>query len=204
MGTRPRLPLVLHLLSRTLVQTGELPLITYEWLIIILAVFILLYKLMEFLLLKNCQIERMRSDPNLNSLEYSPFYHLTVIILILSELDWNMFDLAIWTTTYLTGGLLRKAIFNVKAEKDSLLGTYTYEAKLMKLFYCGKLLGLTCFVVGFVLFIGLQMSFTGINMKVTNLLVFPMLMVTVDGIFLFLSSAATEKDILCFYNQNIN
>jgi hypothetical protein len=60
-------------------------LITYAWLIIILAAFTLFHKLAEFLLLKNFQIERIRSDPNLNALEYSPFYHLAVIILILYE-----------------------------------------------------------------------------------------------------------------------
>jgi hypothetical protein len=44
-----------------------------------------------------------------------------------------MFDLAIWAFTYFTGNLLRKAIFNIKAEKDNLLGTYAYNSKLIKL-----------------------------------------------------------------------
>ena len=84
MGTRLRLPLVLQLINRPLRQAGELPLITYSWLIIILASFVLLTKLTEYLLLKNFRIERLKSDPNLNALEYSPFYHLAVIILVLS------------------------------------------------------------------------------------------------------------------------
>ena len=45
-----------------------------------------------------------------------------------------MFDLAIWAFTYFIGNLLRKTIFNVKAEKGNLLGTYTYNSKLIKLF----------------------------------------------------------------------
>jgi hypothetical protein len=115
-----------------------------------------------------------------------------------------MFDLTIWAATYFVGSLLRKTIFNVKTEKDSLLGTYTYDYKLIKLFYFGKLLGLACFSLGIVVFIALQTSFAGISMKVTNLLVFPLLMMAVDSLFLFLSSAACEKDILCYFNQNIN
>lgn len=37
-----------------------------------------------------------------------------------------------------------------------------------------------------------------------NLLIFPLLMLIVDTAFLFLCSAASQKDILCYYNQNIN
>lgn len=51
---------------------------------------------------------------------------------------------------------------------------------------------------------GIEMAFAGVSMKVTNLLVFPVMMVAVDGIFLFLSSAASEQNILCYFNQNIN
>ncbi len=46
--------------------------------------------------------------------------------------------------------------------------------------------------------------FAGVGAKILNLLVFPVLMLIVDSVFLFLSSAASEKDILCYYNQNIN
>lgn len=41
-------------------------------------------------------------------------------------------------------------------------------------------------------------------MKVVNLLVYPIIMIAIEALFLFLSSVAAEKDILCYYNQNIN
>ena len=48
------------------------------------------------------------------------------------------------------------------------------------------------------------MWFAGASMKVLNLLVFPVIMLAIDSAFIFLSSLASEKDILCYYNQNIN
>ena len=41
-------------------------------------------------------------------------------------------------------------------------------------------------------------------MKIINLLIFPLMMLTVDGIFLLLISTACEKDILIYFNHNIN
>ena len=54
------------------------------------------------------------------------------------------------------------------------------------------------------LFLATHLLFFGINLKVINLLVFPFMMMIVDGMFLFLISAACEKDILIFFNHNIN
>lgn len=53
------------------------------------------------------------------------------------------------------------------------------------------------------MFIAIEVFFSGANIKILNLLIFPVLMLFVDSVFLFLGSAASEKDILCYYNQNI-
>lgn len=52
--------------------------------------------------------------------------------------------------------------------------------------------------------VGAHLAFAGVSLKVVSLLIFPGLMLAVDACFLLLSSAASEKDILCYYNQNIN
>jgi len=159
--------------------------------LIILTGFFMGYKLMVFFLLKQFGIQRIRNDPNLNVFENSPIYHLMVLILVLSEVEWNMFDLSIWALVYLGANILRKTIFNVKMEKDGLIASYSYDSKVLNLLYKGKLLGLVFFFLGLLLVLGLPIVFMGVNIKVTLLLVFPLVMVSIDAIFLFLSSAAS-------------
>ena len=115
-----------------------------------------------------------------------------------------MFDLAVWAFTYIGVGIVRNALFSIKSERQLLLSTFSYESKLIHLLSSSKILGLILFAGSVTLFISLQMTFIGINIKVTNVLVFPFMMLAVDGLFLFLISATCEKDLLVYFNHNIN
>jgi hypothetical protein len=150
------------------------------------------------------EIDKLRHDPKAAALEYSPFYHLTIVILVLSEIDWNMFDLAVWALTYIGTGLLRNALFSIKLERETLLSTFTYEFRLVRLLNNSKLLGAILSLVSLVTFIALHLFFVGINLKVVNVLAFPFMMLCIDGAFLFLVSATCEKDLLVYFNHNIN
>lgn len=115
-----------------------------------------------------------------------------------------MFDLAVWAFTYIGVGIVRNALFSIKSERQLLLSTFSYESKLIHLLSSSKIFGLILFAGSVTLFISLQMTFIGINIKVTNVLVFPFMMLAVDGLFLFLISATCEKDLLVYFNHNIN
>ena len=138
------------------------------------------------------EIDKLRHDPKAAALEYSPFYHLTIVILVLSEIDWNMFDLAVWALTYIGTGLLRNALFSIKLERETLLSTFTYEFRLVRLLNNSKLLGAILSLVSLVTFIALHLFFVGINLKVVNVLAFPFMMLCIDGAFLFLVSPTCE------------
>jgi hypothetical protein len=73
--------------------------------------------LIRTLLSKHFKIDTMRYDPNIATLEYSPFYHLAIIILVLSEIDWNIFDLSIWMLTYVGVAIIRSALYSIKYER---------------------------------------------------------------------------------------
>lgn len=60
------------------------------------------------------------------------------------------------------------------------------------------------FGVSFSLFLILQIIFMGINLKIIHLLVFPLMMLAVEALFLFLISATCEKDLLIYFNHNIS
>ena len=160
--------------------------------------------LTRMMLSRHFKINTIRSDPNIAALEYSPFYHLSIIILVLSEIDWNIFDLSIWMLTYIGVGIVRSALYSIKHERETLLNSFNYDAKLINILYNSKLLGGVLFFGSLALFLGVHILFLGINIKILNLLVFPFMMMTIDGIFLFLISAACEKDILIYFNHNIN
>lgn len=52
------------------------------------------------------------------------------------------------------------------------------------------MLGLVLFFISFVIFLAIHFAFLGVNIKIINLLVFPFMMLVIDGVFLFLVSAA--------------
>lgn len=165
---------------------------------------IVLKLVVDRLILRKLQVTPSKKDSEASSLEYSPFYHLTIVILVLAEVDWNMFDLLVWTYAYVGIGIIRRGLLSLKIEKETLLNGYAYDLKTIRLLESSKVLAGGLMVLSVCLFVGAHVLFVGVGVKIVNLLVFPALMLIVDSLCLFLSSAASEKDILCYYNQNIN
>jgi hypothetical protein len=85
-----------------------------------------------------------------------------------------------------------------------MLNDYSYNKQIVILLASSKLYGLILFVFSVGYFVFIHSNFMGISVKMTSLLLFPTIMLVCDSIFLCLSSIATTKDILCYYNQNIN
>ncbi len=85
-----------------------------------------------------------------------------------------------------------------------MLNDYSYDPKILILITSSKIYGLLLFVFSITYFISINCLFLGISVKMTSLLLFPALMLITDSLFLFLNSLSTSKDILCYYNQNIN
>lgn len=85
-----------------------------------------------------------------------------------------------------------------------MLNDYSYNNKIVMLLTSSKFYGLLLFLLSLTYFIFVHFSFLGISVKMTSLLLFPTLMLATDSLFLWLSSIATTRDILCYYNQNIN
>ena len=85
-----------------------------------------------------------------------------------------------------------------------MLNDFSYNNQIVVLLASSKIYGLLLFVLSLTYFIFVHLSFMGISVKMTSLLLFPTLMLATDSLFLWLSSIATTRDILCFFNQNIN
>ncbi len=78
---------------------------------------ILLKLAVDRLLSRKLQVAPSQKDNESSSLEYSPFYHLAIVILVLVDVDWNMFDLTIWTYCYVGVGIVRRGLLSLKIEK---------------------------------------------------------------------------------------
>jgi hypothetical protein len=63
------------------------------------------------------QINAPKPQHKIDSLEFSYFYHLSIIILILANVNWNSFDLCLWMFSYVCVGMIRKNIHVIKIEK---------------------------------------------------------------------------------------
>lgn len=74
----------------------------------------------------------------------------------------------------------------------------------MSLLEGAKNIGIVLFIMGFSLFLVLEVELAQFNIKIVNLLVYPLMMLAIDSFFLFFCCAASANDILCYYNQNIN
>jgi hypothetical protein len=85
-----------------------------------------------------------------------------------------------------------------------MLNDYSYNNRIVVLLVSSKIYGLILFCLSLAYFVYIHLSFMGISVKMTSLLLFPTLMLATDSLFLWLSSIATNRDILCYYNQNIN
>ena len=99
-----------------------------------------------------------------------------------------MFDLAIWVISYVGVGLIRKAIYIIKIERDIVLSDYSYNKKIIIILSASKAFGLIVFVCSLVYFLTVQFALEGVAIKLSSLLLFPTLMLAVDSIFLLLSS----------------
>lgn len=72
-----------------------------------------------------------------------------------------------------------------------MLNDYSYNNQVVSLLASSKLFGLAMFVLSLTYFIFIHLSFIGISVKMTSLLLFPTIMLAVDAIFLWLSCIAT-------------
>lgn len=88
---------------------------------------------MDKLLWKKLQVSPSRNDSQSSSLEYSPFYHLAIVILVLAEVEWNMFDLIVWSYGYVGVGIVRRGLLSVKMEKEALLNGYAFDLRTIHL-----------------------------------------------------------------------
>lgn len=115
-----------------------------------------------------------------------------------------MFDLTIWVASYVGVGLIRKAIYVVRIERDIVLNDFSYNKKIMAILSASKLFGIFVFSCSVVYFLAVQIIFDGVSIRLSSLLLFPTLMLAVDSIFLLFSSMTSQREILNYYNQNIN
>lgn len=115
-----------------------------------------------------------------------------------------MFDLTIWVASYVGVGLIRKAIYVVRIERDIVLNDYSYNKKIIAILSASKLFGIFVFASSVVYFLAVQIIFDGVSIRLSSLLLFPTLMLAVDSIFLLFSSMTSQREILNYYNQNIN
>ena len=115
-----------------------------------------------------------------------------------------MFDLSVWVCSYVGVGLIRKAIHTIRIERELILSDCSYNRKIMQILSASKLFGLLLFLGSISYFLIIQSLFFGTTVKLSSLLLFPTLMLTVDSAFLLFSSHIEQRDILIYYNQNIN
>ena len=149
-------------------------------------------------------VRSIRKEHDNNSLEYSYFYHLSIVILLLSDVKWNLFDLNMWIISYICIGMIRRGIYVVNIEREIILNDYSYNNNINVLLSSSKIYGIMLFVASIIYYIWINYVFLGVQTKVTSLLCFPVLMLALDSLFMFLNSFMISKNILCFYNSNIN
>jgi hypothetical protein len=131
---------------------------------------------------------KTRPQHFVSTLEYSYFYHLSIVVILLADVDWNMIDLIIWTVSYIGVGLIRKAIYVVKIEKGILLNDFAYSQKLLQILSASQIFGGIVFVITIIYVIYFHLYFNGLALKLTSLILFPTIMLAVDSIFLLISS----------------
>jgi len=171
----------------------SLPPITLDSVIYLIVGLIGLRAIIQKILVVYFQITQPRPQHNINTLEYSYFYHLSIVVLVLAEVEWNMFDLAVWVGSYVGVGFIRKAIHIIRIEREIILNDYAYNRKIMLILSASKVFGLLLFSASVVYFFAVQMIFEGVTVKLSSLLLFPTLMLAVDSIFLFVSSIASQR-----------
>lgn len=85
-----------------------------------------------------------------------------------------------------------------------MINGYGYNNQIVKLLTNSVVLALVAipFSLGYI--VGINVCFIGVLYKIISMLCFPALMLAVDGLFLLAISRQTEKNLVFFYNQNIN
>lgn len=92
----------------------SLPPITFNGALMIAIGLIIVRLLLQRLLAVYFQIVEMRPTHSPSTLEHAYFYHLSIVVLILAEVNWNMVDLAVWVGSYVGVGMVRRAIYVVR------------------------------------------------------------------------------------------
>ena len=93
---------------------NNLPSITASSILLLLLALLVLRSLIQKILAVYFQINDHPRHHKVQSLEYAYFYHLSLVVLVLVEVEWNMFDLAIWVGSYVGVGIIRKAIYIIR------------------------------------------------------------------------------------------
>ena len=107
--------------------SASLPPITVPRLILLATAHLMLRWLLQKVLAIYFRIRPRAQSPSSHSLEHSYFYHLSIVLLVLVEVDWNMFDLTLWVGSYIGVGLIRSSLRAVKVEKELLLTDCSYR-----------------------------------------------------------------------------
>lgn len=95
----------------------SLPLISFDWVTMALLGLMVVKLGVDRVLQQRLHISPSRSNSQSTDLEYSPFYHLAIVMLVLSEVEWNMFDVVIWGYGYVGVGIVRRGLLSIKLEK---------------------------------------------------------------------------------------
>lgn len=182
----------------------QLPLMTTEGMMGLAIALLALNILLRLFLEKVFCVAVGRKEHSPNSLEYSYFYHLCIIILVLPDLHWNMFDLACWLFSYACIGMLRKVVHILNVERTFLLSDFAYNPNIISLITGSQLVAVSLLLLSVVAILWAHISFLGVAMKVLSLLCFPCMLLGIDCVFLLALSKKTRENLVYFFNQNIN
>ena len=182
----------------------ELPLVTSQWFVGLAVTLLLLRIAIHYMLEKWMGVRALRKQHNPSSLDFSYFYHLSIVMLGLSELRWNLFDLCLWVFSYVCVGMLRKAVHTINVERDFLINDYAYNNQIAKLLTNSTLLALLLLPCALAYIGSIHLLFLGVRHKVIAMLCFPSIMLALDSLFLLAASWQTQSHLVYFFNQNIN
>lgn len=85
-----------------------------------------------------------------------------------------------------------------------MINDYAYNNKIIKLLLNSVLLAVIALPFSIAYVFSVHLLFLGVMYKVISMLCFPAIMLAVDALFLLVISRQTQKNLIYFYNQNIN
>ena len=182
----------------------QLPLITTESMIGLGAGLLLLRWFLQIILERFLSIEGIKKQHSPNSLDFSYFYHLFIIILVFPDMHWNAFDVSVWVICYVCVGILRKSLYVINIERGLLLNDYAYNCRIITLINGAEWLSRIYIAIAAFIIIFVHYSFLGVAMKVMSFLCFPSSLLLVDSIMTIVIGKKTLDNLVYFYNQNIN